>query len=202
MPTRATAATITGPRVYLRPPRVDDAAAFLAAVRASRSLHGPWTRLPTPGALRGLRRPLRADAAGDDARGLPRLSAGRRRPPRRLQLLRDRARRVLQRVPRLLRLRAALRTRVHDRGHGARARRRVPQAQAAPGRSQHPADQRALARACEAHRLHARGLLAPLREDRRPLARPRALRDAGRGLGEAPAQASGRSGSARRAPSG
>ena len=38
--------------------------------------------------------------------------------------------------------------------------------------------------------LHARGLLAPLREDRRPLARPRALRDAGRGLARAAPKAS------------
>lgn len=46
MPTRPRPATITGPRVYLRPPRIDDAAAFLAAVRASRALHGPWTQPP------------------------------------------------------------------------------------------------------------------------------------------------------------
>ena len=38
--------TISGPRVYLRPPRASDAPAFLAAARASRSLHGPWTRPP------------------------------------------------------------------------------------------------------------------------------------------------------------
>ncbi len=46
MPTRPNAATITGNRVYLRPPRAGDTAAFLAATRASRSLHGPWTRPP------------------------------------------------------------------------------------------------------------------------------------------------------------
>ena len=45
MPTRHLA-TIEGPRVYLRPPRKSDAPAFLAAARASRSLHGPWTRPP------------------------------------------------------------------------------------------------------------------------------------------------------------
>ncbi|MCC6193858.1 MAG: GNAT family N-acetyltransferase [Burkholderiales bacterium] len=39
-------ATISGPRVYLRPPRNSDVSAFLAAARASRSLHGPWTRPP------------------------------------------------------------------------------------------------------------------------------------------------------------
>jgi [ribosomal protein S5]-alanine N-acetyltransferase len=46
MPTRPRPATITGPRVYLRPPRIDDAAAFLTAVRASRALHGRWTHPP------------------------------------------------------------------------------------------------------------------------------------------------------------
>ena len=47
MPTRPRPATITGPRVYLRPPRIDDTGAFLAAVRASRTLHGPWTKPPS-----------------------------------------------------------------------------------------------------------------------------------------------------------
>lgn len=46
MPTLRKAATATGSRVYLRPPRPDDAPAFLAAVRASRALHGPWTKPP------------------------------------------------------------------------------------------------------------------------------------------------------------
>jgi len=46
MPKRSRPATIVGPRVYLRPPRREDATAFLAASRASRSLHGSWTRPP------------------------------------------------------------------------------------------------------------------------------------------------------------
>jgi [ribosomal protein S5]-alanine N-acetyltransferase len=46
MPTRPSPATITGARIYLRPPKSRDAAAFLAAAEASRSLHGPWTRPP------------------------------------------------------------------------------------------------------------------------------------------------------------
>ena len=46
MPTRPIPATITGARVYLRPPRSRDAAAFLAAAKDSRALHGPWTRPP------------------------------------------------------------------------------------------------------------------------------------------------------------
>jgi ribosomal-protein-alanine N-acetyltransferase len=47
MPTRPRPATITGPRVYLRPPRIDDAGAFLAAARASRALHGAWSKPPS-----------------------------------------------------------------------------------------------------------------------------------------------------------
>lgn len=35
-----------GSRVYLAPPRLRDADAFLAAVRASRPLHGRWVRAP------------------------------------------------------------------------------------------------------------------------------------------------------------
>lgn len=46
MPTRPPAATIAGTRVYLRPPRTADTADFLAAARASRAHHGPWTRPP------------------------------------------------------------------------------------------------------------------------------------------------------------
>jgi len=46
MPTRRRAPIITGPRVYLRLPHTDDAPAFIAASRASRSLHGAWTRPP------------------------------------------------------------------------------------------------------------------------------------------------------------
>ncbi|MEO8751418.1 MAG: GNAT family protein [Casimicrobiaceae bacterium] len=46
MPTRPTPATITGSRVYLRPPHLRDAARFVAAVRDSHALHGPWTRPP------------------------------------------------------------------------------------------------------------------------------------------------------------
>jgi [ribosomal protein S5]-alanine N-acetyltransferase len=46
MPIRAPAATITGAKVYLRPPRLSDAATFLAAVRASVALHRGWTTAP------------------------------------------------------------------------------------------------------------------------------------------------------------
>lgn len=46
MPTRPAPATITGARVYLRPPKLRDADVFLAAAKGSRELHGPWTRPP------------------------------------------------------------------------------------------------------------------------------------------------------------
>ncbi len=62
-----------GFRVYLRPPRRSDAAAFLAAARTSRSLHARWVRPPESPARfaayvtrfgRGARDPLRANHAG------------------------------------------------------------------------------------------------------------------------------------------
>ena len=37
----------TGFRVYLRPPRRSDEAAFLRAARASRALHGQWAKAPS-----------------------------------------------------------------------------------------------------------------------------------------------------------
>lgn len=46
MPTRAPAPTITGPRVYLRPPQRRDAADFVAAALRSRRDHGRWTSAP------------------------------------------------------------------------------------------------------------------------------------------------------------
>src|SRR5438270_750438 len=39
-------ALIVGERVYLRRPQLGDAAAFLAAVKASRKLHGQWVQAP------------------------------------------------------------------------------------------------------------------------------------------------------------
>jgi [ribosomal protein S5]-alanine N-acetyltransferase len=46
MPTSTSTATITGNRVYLRPPHARDAEAFIAAAQASRKLHGQWTQAP------------------------------------------------------------------------------------------------------------------------------------------------------------
>ena len=54
MPKRAPAATISGANVYLRPPRLSDAGAFYAAVRASAALHRGWTSPPgTPARFAG-----------------------------------------------------------------------------------------------------------------------------------------------------
>lgn len=46
MPTRPVQAPLVGERVYLRAPRKSDAAAFVAAARASRRLHGAWIAAP------------------------------------------------------------------------------------------------------------------------------------------------------------
>jgi len=46
MPTSMRAATITGKNVYLRPPRLSDAVAFLRGVRASAKLHRNWVKVP------------------------------------------------------------------------------------------------------------------------------------------------------------
>jgi [ribosomal protein S5]-alanine N-acetyltransferase len=46
MPTRISTLTAAGTRVHLRPPKKSDAAAFLAAARASRALHGLWAKAP------------------------------------------------------------------------------------------------------------------------------------------------------------
>ena len=134
---------------------------------------------------RALRRARAAQSARGDARRLPRPPQRRRRDRRRLQLQRDRPRLVPQRVPRLLRVRAARRRGLHggglalalDLAFRTLGLHRV-EANVQP-------EQRALARARAARRLRPRRLFAALPEDRRPLARPRALRDAGRGLARA-----------------
>lgn len=51
MPTRTSRATLTGNRVFVRPPRRADETAFIAATQASRRLHGRWVSAPqTPAA--------------------------------------------------------------------------------------------------------------------------------------------------------
>jgi len=46
MPTRPPRAPLVGDRTALRPPRASDAADFVAAARASRTLHGTWVVAP------------------------------------------------------------------------------------------------------------------------------------------------------------
>lgn len=47
MPTRNPSPAAAGFRVYLRPPRPSDEAAFLRAARTSRALHGRWAKAPS-----------------------------------------------------------------------------------------------------------------------------------------------------------
>jgi ribosomal-protein-alanine N-acetyltransferase len=46
-PAAPSSTTLRGARVYLRNPRHADAAAFIAAAKASRRLHGRWVQAPT-----------------------------------------------------------------------------------------------------------------------------------------------------------
>ena len=70
MPTRPRAAPPEGERVYLRPPRKSDAAAFLAAAAASRQLHGRWVSAPQTAAA------FEAYRARFGGRGAQRAQAG------------------------------------------------------------------------------------------------------------------------------
>ena len=122
-----------GLRVYLRPPRQSGCRAFLAAVKASRQLHGAWVQPPSTPARyaafvhRYAPRPAR-DVASRHARGLRRLPPRGRRDRRRVQHQRNRPRSLQERLPRLLRVRAARRRGLHGRRSRARAARRVPAA--------------------------------------------------------------------------
>ena len=72
--------------------------------RASRALHGPWTRPPeTRARFAAFVARFAPRATMHDARGLSGVSPRGRRAGRRVQFLRDRARRLPQRLSRLLR---------------------------------------------------------------------------------------------------
>src|SRR6266545_1700097 len=122
---------------------------------------------------------------------LPRLPAQRRCACGRLQREPDLARFLRERVPRLLRLRAHCGTGADGRRVAARPSALLPTGEAPSARGEHPARQRAFEAPGRACRLPLRGLLAALSEDRRPLARPRALGDHARGLGGALAEFQG-----------
>ena len=153
-------------RVYLVRPAASGADALLAAIAASRRLHGPRQRAATRYAYR--RYVLRF---GKPLRGVQRWirrRAGRgRRPGRRVQPLRDRAGRLQQRLSRLLRACSARGQGLHDRGDNAAARCGVSRRPPASGRGERPACQQAIRPPRGARRLHARGLLAALCENRR-----------------------------------
>ena len=100
-----------------------------------------------------------------------------RRHRRRLHDLADRARLLPVRLPRLLRERAPRRQGADGASRWRSCSTTLRPALAPPARGEHPARQRAVDRARPRRRLPAGGLLAALPADRRPLARPRALRD-------------------------
>ena len=197
MPTRPSAATVTGARVYLRPPQATDAAAFIAAARASRRLHGAWT---SPPATRS-----RFDLY------VQRFAAAPRRP--RMQASSCSAARTMRwsACSTSRRSSAALFRSTYLGYYGFAPH--AGQGYMTEGMALaldvafrklglhrvevniQPTNERSLALA-RAHRLHARRLFPALREDRRPLARSRALRDARRGVAGAarppPARAAAR----------
>ena len=151
----------------------------LALADRERSCHGPREpRAAPPVDLSARARgPVRRPPVALRARRLrlPRRGRGRR-PRRHLHDLPDRPRLLPVRLPRLLRGRAPRRQGAHAGGDGARPRLRVRHARPPPHRGQHPARQRPLHRAGPRRRVPPGGLLAALPPDRRPLARPRALR--------------------------
>ena len=112
-----------------------------------------------------------------------RLPAHGRRHRGRGERERDRARRVAERLPRLLRLRGSCGAGVHDGGPGARPPPRLPAPGAPSSGGQHPAEEPCFPQARATARLPEGGLLAALPEGRRALARSRALGDRARGLG-------------------
>ena len=127
MPTRPSRATITGP-AGLPAAAAQRRRRRVPRRRAARAARCTGRGRGRPTRVRATARSSRASAPAGDRpthAGLSPVAARRRRAGRRVQLLGDRARRVPQHVPRLLRVRAACRQRLHDGGHGARARRRV-----------------------------------------------------------------------------
>src|SRR6185295_15273225 len=96
--------------------------------------------------------------------------------------LADLPRGLPERVPRILGGRAARRSGLHDRGDGAAAAPRVRSLEAAPGGGEPAAGERRLAGAGPPRRVPEGGVLAPLSQGARTVARPRTLGDHRRGL--------------------
>ena len=153
---REPAATITGVNVYLRPPRLSDAGAFHAAVRASTALHRGWTSAPgTPARY---------------AKFVQRYATRRKDPTHAGFLVFRRADDALVGVYNFSEIvRGAFQSAylgyfgfvplagkgLMSRRPGCGTRHRLRQAQAASRGGQHPADQYAFARPCGAPGIHA-----------------------------------------------
>ena len=127
MPTRPRPTSWGRACICARPRPADAPRSSPPRVRAARCTVRGRIRPTRPPAYTAFVERYGARQAGH-ARGLPRLPPRRPCAARRLQLLRDRARRVLQHLSRVLRLRAARGPGLHDRRHGAGARRRIPHA--------------------------------------------------------------------------
>ena len=195
MPSRSTVPAAAergrGFRVYLRPPAKADAARFLAAVKASRRLHGAWVHPPSTPAryaafVHRYGAALARDASSathvgfvvcrceDDAIvGVFNIS----------EIVRGLFKSAYLGYYAL----------APHAGEGYMAEGlelvlagRLPASEAASRRSERAACQHALARARPARRFRPRGIFAALRADRRPLARSRADGAAGRGLARPP----------------
>ena len=171
-------------RVFLRTPAASDRDEFIALMRASRSFHRPWATAPTDDERFAA---YLADSRRADFEAMLVVPARGPRDPRLLQPLADR-RGARSRAPT-----SATRSASRIAGQGYMregielvAAPRVRGPAAAPDRGQHPARQPRVDRARTGRRLPARGLLAPVPEDRRALARPRALGDPRRRLAQAP----------------
>ena len=92
------------------------------------------------------------------------------------------ARRIPERLPRLLRVRAVRGPRYMREAPCRSCSARLRPARAPPAGGEHPAGQRAVPRAGRGDRLPPGGILAALPQDRRSVARPRACGDHRRGV--------------------
>ena len=160
---------LTCATVAIRHPTPADEAEFLAKARRSRALHLRGRNRRRRGAVPPFPRDAEASATC-----VARLRTRRRADRRRRQRQRDRARLVPQRVSRLLRVRRIRAARAHARGPRRRRSSRVSHArlhrlEANIQPAIAPRWPRQIVRVREGR------LFAPLSEDRRPLARPRAL---------------------------
>ena len=160
------------PRVYLRAPAADDRHEFVKLMRASRSFHRPWATAPT-----------------DDDRFAAYITDSQRADFEAMLVCRHEDDAIVGFFNLSQIVRRSLQSAylgyaagkpfaghgLHAGGDRARPAPSVHVAQASPDRGQHSARKSRLDRARSGRRLPARGLLSALPQDRRALARPRAL---------------------------